>query len=65
MTERHTSPTHAIRTLHQDVSLRPFIVIWEVTRACQLACVHCRADAQTRRDPWWCSPAAIPSNGTT
>lgn len=51
MTERHTSPTHAIRTLHQDVSLRPFIVIWEVTRACQLACVHCRADAQTRRDP--------------
>jgi len=26
-------------------------VIWEVTRACALACVHCRADAIHRRDP--------------
>jgi AdoMet-dependent heme synthase len=24
----------------------PFIVIWEVTRACDLACRHCRAEAQ-------------------
>jgi radical SAM protein len=30
---------------------RPFLVIWEVTRACALACVHCRADAIARRDP--------------
>jgi radical SAM protein len=30
---------------------RPFLVIWEVTRACALACVHCRADAIPRRDP--------------
>lgn len=30
---------------------RPFIVIWEVTRACELACVHCRAEAIERRDP--------------
>ncbi|MBI1847771.1 MAG: TIGR04053 family radical SAM/SPASM domain-containing protein, partial [Candidatus Rokubacteria bacterium] len=29
----------------------PFIVIWETTRACALACVHCRAEAQPRRDP--------------
>src|SRR5262247_1279322 len=29
----------------------PFIVIWETTRACALACVHCRADAMPRRDP--------------
>lgn len=29
----------------------PFIVIWEVTRACQLKCVHCRADAQLQADP--------------
>jgi AdoMet-dependent heme synthase len=29
----------------------PFIVIWELTRACQLACLHCRAEAQLRRDP--------------
>lgn len=24
----------------------PFIVIWEITQACDLACVHCRAEAQ-------------------
>lgn len=29
----------------------PFLVIWETTRACALACVHCRADAIARRDP--------------
>jgi len=29
----------------------PFIVIWETTRACALACVHCRAEALPRRDP--------------
>jgi len=26
-------------------------VIWETTRACDLACVHCRASAQAFRDP--------------
>ena len=26
-------------------------MIWEVTRACALACVHCRADAIPCRDP--------------
>jgi radical SAM protein len=34
-----------------DFSRAPFLVIWEVTRACALACVHCRADAIHRRDP--------------
>jgi AdoMet-dependent heme synthase len=29
----------------------PFIAIWETTRACALACVHCRAEAIPRRDP--------------
>ncbi len=29
----------------------PFIVIWETTRACALACVHCRAEAAPHRDP--------------
>jgi radical SAM protein len=29
---------------------RPFIVIWEVTQACDLACVHCRASAQPFRN---------------
>jgi radical SAM protein len=30
---------------------RPFIVIWEVTRACALACRHCRAEAQPLHHP--------------
>lgn len=30
---------------------RPFIVIWEVTRACSLACRHCRAEANLSRHP--------------
>ena len=34
-----------------DFAQAPFLVIWEVTRACALACVHCRADAIHRRDP--------------
>ncbi len=29
---------------------RPFIVIWETTQACDLACVHCRACAQPFRN---------------
>jgi len=30
---------------------RPFIAIWEMTQACDLACVHCRASAQPDRSP--------------
>ncbi|GAB3707173.1 TIGR04053 family radical SAM/SPASM domain-containing protein [Mariniluteicoccus flavus] len=37
--------------MRQDVHAKPFIVIWEVTRACALVCLHCRADAQTRHHP--------------
>ena len=29
----------------------PFIVFWETTRACALACRHCRAEAIPNRDP--------------
>ena len=29
----------------------PLLVIWEVTQACDLACVHCRASAQPAHDP--------------
>lgn len=29
----------------------PWLVIWEVTRACDLACVHCRASADPLRHP--------------
>src|SRR5690242_2192656 len=30
---------------------RPYIAIWETTRACDLACLHCRAKAEARRFP--------------
>lgn len=29
----------------------PFLVLWELTRACDLACRHCRAEAWTGRNP--------------
>ena len=35
---------------------KPFLVFWELTRACALACSHCRAEAQHRRDPNELSP---------
>ena len=42
---------HNERMVHADFNLAPFTIAWEVTRACAFACVHCRADAQQRRDP--------------
>ena len=45
------SGVRAIRRQHQDVADKPFIVIWESTRACPLACLHCRAEAVPDRDP--------------
>ncbi len=32
-----------------DFNESPFVVIWEATQACDLACVHCRASAQPLR----------------
>jgi len=37
--------------VHADFNMAPFTIAWEVTRACAYACVHCRADAQHKRDP--------------
>lgn len=34
-----------------DYDLTPFLVIWEATRACHLACAHCRATAIRERHP--------------
>lgn len=34
-----------------DLNQSPFTVAWEITRACALACLHCRAEAQPKRDP--------------
>lgn len=37
--------------LNIDFGERPFLVIWETTQACDLACLHCRASAQPSRNP--------------
>ena len=34
-----------------DFNRAPLVAIWEVTRACDLCCVHCRASARPNRDP--------------
>jgi len=34
-----------------DFDNAPFLVLWEVTRACDLACRHCRAEAQEQALP--------------
>jgi len=34
-----------------DTDRRPFVLVWELTRACDLACEHCRAEARPRRHP--------------
>jgi radical SAM protein len=34
-----------------DFAVAPFLVIWETTQSCALACRHCRASAQPGRDP--------------
>ena len=46
-----TVPVHAIRRERHDAGERPFTVIWESTRACPPACLHCRAEAVPDRDP--------------
>ena len=45
------APLHAFPSSRDPFADRPFLVFWEVTRACALACRHCRAEAQPRRDP--------------
>ncbi|TQJ90891.1 TIGR04053 family radical SAM/SPASM domain-containing protein [Streptomyces sp. SLBN-31] len=46
-----STAVRAVRRQRHDAAERPFIVIWESTRACPLACLHCRAEAVPRRDP--------------
>jgi len=40
-----TGITTAVPRTHLNFDQRPMLVFWEVTRACQLACKHCRASA--------------------
>jgi len=62
MTQAIATPFHTLPALQGertgkpdfasvDFNQAPFIVIWEVTRACDLKCVHCRAEAITMRHP--------------
>ncbi len=46
--ERGSSPSF-MRSV--DFARSPFLVIWETTQSCALACRHCRASAQPGRDP--------------
>ena len=34
-----------------DTEERPFVLIWELTQACDLECDHCRAEAEPKRHP--------------
>jgi AdoMet-dependent heme synthase len=44
--------TRAVRSRSRvDFSQRPMLVFWETTRACLLACRHCRASATTQAPP--------------
>ncbi len=40
-----------IRQPRYDLTQRPFMVIWETTQACDLACKHCRAESQPNHNP--------------
>ena len=43
---RQANPTTSV-----DTDRRPFVLVWELTRGCELACKHCRAEATPERDP--------------
>ncbi len=40
-----------LQTVHNRFADRPLLVFWEMTRACGLACAHCRASAQLQPMP--------------
>ena len=44
-----TAPT--LQRSKVDYGQRPMLVFWETTRACQVACRHCRASALTHGLP--------------
>jgi radical SAM protein len=52
-----TAPYHPMQSTDfeglkpRDFDLRPLLVIWEMTQACDLNCAHCRANARPRRHP--------------
>ena len=56
MTAHPTATTGVMGGTRLDYGRRPMLVFWETTRACQLACKHCRASATS---------AALPGELTT
>lgn len=44
-----TAASLSRRYVEPEGDCRPFIVIWEVTQACDMTCLHCRACAQPLR----------------
>src|SRR6266496_6866947 len=46
---RNSSDFAAIKP--RDFDVRPMIVIWEMTQACDQNCAHCRANARPKRHP--------------
>ncbi len=44
-------PASPVRRLRFDLGARPFLVLFELTRACALACRHCRAESVPGRHP--------------
>lgn len=55
MSRGHVGPQrggqHHVQGVRRDFSVAPVVVFWEVTRACALKCLHCRAEAQPYRHP--------------
>jgi radical SAM protein len=50
--EQSTSHAHMHKRSVRGVRYAsPFIIFWELTRACMLACKHCRAKAMKKRHP--------------
>jgi MoaA/NifB/PqqE/SkfB family radical SAM enzyme len=49
--QQNLASTGPAAYLDIDFDERPFLVIWETTQACDLACLHCRVSAQPSRNP--------------
>src|SRR3954469_1148828 len=44
-----TTPIDFATLKPRDFDIRPLLVIWEMTQACDLKCAHCRANSRPNR----------------
>jgi AdoMet-dependent heme synthase len=51
MSDTPYRPARGASFFEVDFDQTPFTLAWEITRACGLACLHCRAEAMPFRDP--------------